>query len=235
MVNTQFTRTQMLLGRKGIERLSNCSVAVFGVGGVGSFAVEALARAGIGHLRLIDFDVVDITNLNRQLHALHTTIGQPKAVLMADRVKLINPRINVEAVVEKVTPENVGGYLDGMDYIVDVIDMVSAKVALLETCYRRQIPVISSMGAGNRLDPTKLQVTDISKTHTCPLAKVVRKELRQRGITRGITVVFSTEPPRKVEGLNVRAPGSVPFVPSVAGLIIASVVVRELAGIESEG
>lgn len=235
MVNTQFTRTQMLLGRKGIERLSNCSVAVFGVGGVGSFAVEALARAGIGHLRLIDFDVVDITNLNRQLHALHTTIGQPKAVLMADRVKLINPRINVEAVVEKVTPENVGGYLDGMDYIVDAIDMVSAKVALLETCYRRQIPVISSMGAGNRLDPTKLQVTDISKTHTCPLAKVVRKELRQRGITRGITVVFSTEPPRKVEGLNVRAPGSVPFVPSVAGLIIASVVVRELAGIESEG
>lgn len=235
MVNTQFIRTQMLLGRKGIERLSNCSVAVFGVGGVGSFAVEALARAGIGHLRLIDFDVVDITNLNRQLHALHTTIGQPKAVLMADRVKLINPRINVEAVVEKVTPENVGGYLDGMDYIVDAIDMVSAKVALLETCYRRQIPVISSMGAGNRLDPTKLQVTDISKTHTCPLAKVVRKELRQRGITRGITVVFSTEPPRKVEGLNVRAPGSVPFVPSVAGLIIASVVVRELAGIESEG
>lgn len=234
-MNTQFTRTQMLLGRKGIERLSNCSVAVFGVGGVGSFAVEALARAGIGHLRLIDFDVVDITNLNRQLHALHTTIGQPKAVLMADRVKLINPRINVEAVVEKVTPENVGGYLDGMDYIVDAIDMVSAKVALLETCYRRQIPVISSMGAGNRLDPTKLQVTDISKTHTCPLAKVVRKELRQRGITRGITVVFSTEPPRKVEGLNVRAPGSVPFVPSVAGLIIASVVVRELAGIESEG
>lgn len=234
-MSSQFTRTQMLLGQQGLEKLAKSSVAVFGVGGVGSFAVEALARAGVGHLRLVDFDVVDITNLNRQLHALHTTIGQPKAVLMTERVKQINPELVVETVVEKITPENVDSFLDGVDYVVDAIDMVSAKVALLAACFRRGLRVISSMGAGNRLDPTKLEVTDISKTHTCPLAKVVRKELRQFGIVRGIKVVFSSELPHKVEGIDVRTPGSVPYVPSVAGLIIASVVVGELAGVQKGG
>lgn len=235
MSKEQFLRTEFLLGDEGIDKLQGSHVVVFGVGGVGSFTVEALARAGVGKLTIVDFDVVDITNINRQLIALHSTIGKEKVRVLKNRLLDINPELEVEAWAEKVLPETVEEFFQqDYDYVVDAIDMVSSKLALIEFCVNHDIPIISSMGTGNKLDPSKLTVTDIHKTSTCPLARVMRYELKKRGVKK-LEVVYSTETPIKpiipqnVEiGEKRSVPGSTSFVPSSAGLLLASVVVRNL-------
>jgi len=235
MSKEQFLRTEFLLGDEGIDKLQGSHVVVFGVGGVGSFTVEALARAGVGKLTIVDFDVVDITNINRQLIALHSTIGKEKVWVLKNRLLDINPELEVEAWAEKVLPETVEEFFQqDYDYVVDAIDMVSSKLALIEFCVNHDIPIISSMGTGNKLDPSKLTVTDIHKTSTCPLARVMRYELKKRGVKK-LEVVYSTETPIKpiipqnVEiGEKRSVPGSTSFVPSSAGLLLASVVVRNL-------
>jgi tRNA A37 threonylcarbamoyladenosine dehydratase len=234
----QLQRLGFLLGETGIEKLQNAHVAVFGIGGVGSFAVEALARSGVGKLTLIDFDTIDITNLNRQIHALHSTVGRVKAEVMAERIHAINPDIKVEVIAEMVTPDSLDRFFGASyNYVVDAIDMVSAKIALIEKCTREGIPIISSMGTGNKLDPTQLTLTDIYKTSVCPLARVMRHELKKRGV-QALKVVYSPELPltpsypdavlKTLEHSRKRPPGSTGFVPSAAGLILASAVVREL-------
>lgn len=234
MSENWLARTELIIGKDGLEKLKNSKVAIFGVGGVGSYTVEALARAGIGSLVLVDFDVVDVTNINRQLHALSNSVGKVKVELMAERVKLINPNINVTTINEFYTPENGEQILaEPVDYVVDAIDTVTNKLDLIKRCVTNHIPVVASMGAGNKLDPTAFKVADISETSVCPLAKVVRRELRKAGIDQGVKVVYSTEPAIKpVEVLSTpvkkQAPGSVSFVPATAGLILASVVVRDL-------
>jgi len=246
----RFTRTELLIGEEGLAKLAESTVAVFGVGGVGSFAVEALARVGIGHLVLIDYDDICLTNINRQLHALEHTVGQPKVELMRERVLNINPACRVEALRECYNAENREQLLrTDYSYIIDAIDMIAAKVDLIHTALQRQIPIISSMGAGNKLDPTRFQIADISKTHTDPMAKAVRKQLKETGITKGLKVVFSTEQPlvprklaadcktdcictnpagREFCAQRRQIPGSISFVPSVAGLILAAAVVNDL-------
>ncbi len=235
MSKEQFIRTQLLLGEEGIDRLQGSHVIVFGVGGVGSFAVEALARAGVGKLTIVDFDVVDVTNINRQLIALHSTVGKEKVAVLKERLADINPSLVVEAWAEKIMPDTVEGFFQQKyDYVIDAIDMVSSKLALIEFCTSHDIPIISSMGTGNKLDPSKLTVTDIHKTSTCPLARVMRYELKKRGVKK-LEVVYSTEAPLKPilpESLDMGAkrtvPGSTSFVPSSAGLLLASVVIRRL-------
>ncbi|MTI80091.1 MAG: tRNA threonylcarbamoyladenosine dehydratase [Firmicutes bacterium] len=229
----RFTRTEMLIGTEGLKKLATKKVAVFGVGGVGSYAVEALARAGVGELLLVDFDKVDITNINRQLHALEKTINQPKVELMAQRVMLINPEIKVNAIQEFYTPENGSQFVSvDLDYVVDAIDDTKGKLDLIKRCIENNIPVVSSMGAGNKMDPTAFKVADISETSVCPLAKVVRKGLRQLGISSGVKVVYSTETPIKPEPVGEHSgklpPGSISFVPAAAGLALASIVVKDL-------
>lgn len=247
----RFSRTALLIGEDGVEKLAASTVAVFGIGGVGSYTVEGLARAGVGKLVLVDFDDICITNTNRQIHALNSTIGKPKVEVMKERVLAINPRAEVEAVREFYSAENAERLLrPDYDYVVDAIDHVTSKLDLIKRACAMHIPLVSSMGAGNKLDPTKFQVADISRTHTCPLAKVIRVKLRQAGISKGVKVVFSTEPPLETKSLAVDCrthcvcphkdeavwrctmrrsiPGSISFVPSVAGLIIAGVVVNDL-------
>lgn len=231
MGDNWLARTELIIGQRGLEKLKNSTVAVFGVGGVGSYTVEALARAGIGSLLLVDFDVVDPSNINRQLHALHNTVGGVKVDLMAERVKLINPDIKVTAIRDFYTAENGEQMLAGsLDYVVDAIDTVTSKLDLIKRCVTKQIPIVSSMGAGNKLDPTAFKVADISATSVCPLAKAVRRELRKAGINHGVKVVFSTEPAIKPASTpqKKQVPGSISFVPATAGLILASVVVRDL-------
>ena len=218
------TRTGLIIGDEGINKLKNSNVIVFGVGGVGSFAAEAIARAGVGNLTIVDFDDVDITNINRQLPALHSTVGKYKVEVMKDRILDINPDINIKAIREvynKDTSESI--LCENYDYVVDAIDMVTSKIHLIETCKNKGLEIISSMGMGNKLDPTKIEVTDIHKTTICPLARVMRKALK---------VVYSTEQPKELKKkiLNGKkvTPGSVSFVPSVGGLIIASVVINDL-------
>jgi len=241
----RFSRTEMLIGKEGLARLAAAKVVVFGVGGVGSYVVEALARAGVGELTLVDFDDVDLTNINRQLHALDTTVGQPKVDLMAERVRLINPRAKVTALKEFYTPEK-GDQLikPHYSYVVDAIDNVTGKLDIIKRCFSRGIPVISSMGAGNKLDPAAFRVADISETSVDPLARVIRRELRKSGIVKGVKVVFSVEQPltpqQKItkvstdklpespEILRSLAPGSISFVPASAGLVLAGAVVRDL-------
>lgn len=232
MENNFTTRTSFLVGDDGIEKLNNSNVIVFGVGGVGSFTVEALARAGVGNLTIVDFDDVDITNINRQIPALHSTVGKYKVDVMEERILDINPNINIKKIRSLYNKDTSAEILtERYDYVVDAIDMVSSKIHLIETCEKKGLKIISSMGMGNKLDPTKIVVTDIHKTSTCPLAKVMRKELRDRGIKK-LKVVYSTEQPielkKKVMNGRKVTPGSVSFVPSVAGLIIASVIVNEL-------
>lgn len=232
MENNFTTRTSFLVGDDGIEKLNNSNVIVFGVGGVGSFTVEALARAGVGNLTIVDFDDVDITNINRQIPALHSTVGKYKVDVMEDRILDINPNINIKKIRSLYNKDTSDEILtERYDYVVDAIDMVSSKIHLIETCEKKGLKIISSMGMGNKLDPTKIVVTDIHKTSTCPLAKVMRKELRDRGIKK-LKVVYSTEQPielkKKVMNGRKVTPGSVSFVPSVGGLIIASVIVNEL-------
>ena len=226
------TRTGLIIGEDGIEKLKNSNVIVFGVGGVGSFAAEAIARAGVGNLTIVDFDDVDITNINRQIPALHSTVGKLKVEVMKDRILDINPDINIKAICEKYNKETSDKILvEEYDYVVDDIDMVTSKIHLIETCNKKGLEIISSMGMGNKVDPTKIVVTDIYKTSMCPLAKVMRKELKDRRIKK-LKVVYSTEQPRELKkkimnGKKV-TPGSISFVPSVGGLTIASVVVNDL-------
>lgn len=239
----QFSRNELAIGKEGLEKLKNASVAILGIGGVGSFAVEALARSGIGRLILVDKDDVDITNINRQLHALLSTVGKFKADLMKERIADINPECEVISLKMFYTEETYEEFFSYKpDYVIDASDTISYKIHLMKECLKRNIPIISSMGAANKMDPTRFQIADISKTHTDPIAKVIRTKLRKEGIKKGIPVIFSDESPiviredvRKEVGKDdavIRKakmpPSSNAFVPSVVGLIAASWVVREI-------
>ena len=241
----QFIRTRLLVGDEPVDRLAAAKVAVFGVGGVGGFCVEALARAGVGTLHLYDDDTVSESNLNRQLVALHSNIGRPKAEVMAERVRDINPNCQVKAIRMFYLPQNADQVdLSQYDYVVDCIDTVAAKLDIVSRCNALQVKIVSAMGSGNKLDPTAFVITDISKTEGCPLARVMRKELRKRGINH-LKVVYSKEEPRSpaqpIEaelpaGSDTRpgstarrdTPGSISFVPAAAGLVLASAVIRDL-------
>jgi tRNA A37 threonylcarbamoyladenosine dehydratase len=240
----QFSRNELAFGKEGLEILKNSTVGVLGIGGVGSFAVEALARSGVGRLVLVDKDVVDITNVNRQVHALLSTVGQPKVDLMKARIADINPDCEVIALKMFYTEETYEEFFSyGLDYVIDASDTISYKIHLIKECLKRKIPIISSMGAANKMDPTRFQIADISKTHTDPIAKVIRTRLRKEGIKKGVKVVFSDESPIVIredirkeivtdENAKIRKaklpPSSNAFVPSVAGLIMTSYVVRQL-------
>lgn len=233
----EYSRTELLIGKEGMERLRNATVMVFGVGGVGSHCIEALARSGVGKLILIDNDTVSLTNINRQSIAYHSTVGEFKTKVMADRIKDICPQIEVVTYEQFVLPDNIETlFEEQVDYIVDAIDTVTAKLALVEIAGERKIPIISSMGTGNKLHPEMFEITDIYKTSVCPLCKVMRKELKARGV-RKLKVLYSKEIPvdiskRETEeekGQRRSLPGSISFVPPVAGLIIAGEVIRELA------
>ncbi len=229
-----FSRTALLIGKEGLTRLAGVRVAVFGLGGVGSFAAEALLRAGVGHFLLVDHDRVDVSNLNRQIHATTRTIGEKKTEAMRARLLEIRPGADVRVMDAFYTPDGAEDFFSlPLDYIVDAVDTVSAKLSLAQEATRRGIPIVSAMGAGNKLDPTRFEVADIYETRVCPLAKVMRKELKKRGVPR-LKVVYSKEPPLcppPAEGESDsrrQTPGSISFVPSVAGLILAGEVVRDL-------
>ncbi|MEI5905720.1 tRNA threonylcarbamoyladenosine dehydratase [Bacillus spongiae] len=239
----QFSRNELAIGKEGLDRLKNSTVAVLGIGGVGSFAAEALARSGVGRLVLVDKDDVDITNVNRQIHALLSTVGQQKVELMKNRIHDINPDCEVIALKMFYTEETYEEFFSyGLDFVVDASDTISYKIHLMKECLKRDIPIIASMGAANKTDPTRFKIADISKTHTDPIAKVIRTCLRKSGIRKGIPVVFSDESPivirediRKEVGndqAEIRKakmpPSSNAFVPSVAGLIAASYVVNTM-------
>ena len=224
-MESEFSREELLIGKQNVDKLHLKKVAIFGVGGVGSFVVEGLARAGIGNFILIDNDIVDITNLNRQLHALHSTIGKYKVDLMKERILDINPRARVEVYREFYEKKKKNKILDSsVNYIVDAIDFVKSKINLAKDAQELNIPIISSMGTGNKFDPTKFEISDISKTSVCPLARVMRKELKKIGIKK-YKVLYSREDPIKSDEKN---PGSISFVPSVAGLIISGEVIKDI-------
>ncbi len=245
----EFSRTELLISKDGLEKLNNSKVAVFGIGGVGSFAVEGLARAGVGGFVLVDDDLICLTNINRQLHATRKTVGKPKVDAMKERILDINPTARVTTYKEFYLPELSNELiLDDYSYIVDAVDTVTAKIGLVVNAKRKGIPVISSMGAGNKLDATRFEVADIYSTSVCPLAKVMRKELRKRGI-EALKVVYSREVPLKPLGIEDsgcnkncicpgdtsrkctvkhQIPGSISYVPSVVGLIIAGEVIKDL-------
>ena len=235
----QFSRTELLVGKEGIEKLQNSKVAIFGIGGVGSFVVEGLARVGIGNFILVDNDIVSLTNINRQLIATHDTIGKTKVEVAKERILAINPGAKVEICQEFFMPDSEGILDNTINYIVDAIDTVTAKIELVVRANKLNIPIISCMGTGNKLDPTKFEITDIYKTSVCPLAKVMRKELKARGIEH-LKVLYSKEVPiaiyelREAEEYETKGtthhkvPGSISFVPSVAGLIIASEVIKDI-------
>lgn len=233
----QFTRTEMLIGKYSIKKLSEAHVVVCGIGGVGSYVVEALARAGVGELTLVDFDEVSLTNINRQLIALHSTIGKPKVEVAGERILDINPNAKINIRKIRLNGEDNIVFDKNVSYIVDAIDSVDAKINLIVMATQNEIPIISCMGTGNKLEPTKLEISDISKTSVCPLARVVRKKLRNNGITK-LKVLYSKEEPIKcdeevmkecqLETSKSYVPGSISFVPSVAGLLIASEVIKDL-------
>ena len=238
MIN-EYSRTELLIGSEGMEQLRGASVLVFGVGGVGSHCIEALARSGIGHLILVDNDTVSLTNINRQSIALHSTVGQYKTKVMKEKIRDIDPAIRVDTYETFVLPDNVETvFREQPDYVIDAIDTVTAKLAVIEYALERGIPVISSMGTGNKLHPELLEITDISKTSVCPLCRVMRRELKARGIEH-LKVVYSKEKPVDTSGRETgedpgarrSVPGSISFVPPAAGLLIAGEVIRELAGI----
>ena len=236
-VGQEHMRTARLLGEAAIERLHNARVAVFGIGGVGGYTCEALARAGVGHIDLFDNDTVSLSNLNRQIVALHSTVGMYKTDVMRDRILDINPSCDVRVHHVFYLPENADEYpLSDYDCVADAIDTVSAKVELAVRAHSAGIPLISSMGTGNKLDPTRFAVTDLAKTEGCPLARVMRYELKKRGI-KHLKVVYSTESPAAIpadapalpeENGKRTPPGSLSFVPSVAGLILAGEMIKEL-------
>ncbi|WP_346967314.1 tRNA threonylcarbamoyladenosine dehydratase [Clostridium perfringens] len=248
MLQHSLSRTELLIGKDALDKLAKSKVMVFGVGGVGSFTVEALARAGVGNLILVDDDTVCLTNLNRQIHATYKTISKNKVEVMKERVLSVNRNCNVETIQVFVTPDNLEEIIpDDVDYVVDAIDTVSAKIALAVYCEQNGIKLMSSMGTGNKLNPAEFKVADIYNTKVCPLAKVMRYELRKRGVKK-LKVVYSEEMPRKPKVEDVvtcktgcvctggtkkcsakrQIPGSVSFVPPVAGMIIASEVVKDL-------
>lgn len=238
MIN-EYSRTELLIGEEGIERLKNASVMVFGVGGVGSHCIEALARSGVGKLILIDNDTVSLTNINRQSIAYHSTVGKYKTQVMKERIYDICPDIEVVTYEMFVLPENIEElFQERVDYIIDAIDTVTAKIALVMMAKEKNIPIISSMGTGNKLHPELFEITDIYKTSVCPLCKVMRKELKVRGIKK-LKVLYSKEQPvdtsgrmtEEEKGKRRSLPGSISFVPPVAGLIIAGEVIRELSGV----
>lgn len=230
-----FSRTALLIGDAGLQRLAAARVLVAGVGGVGSCAVEALARAGVGCLTLVDSDLVQASNINRQVHALTTTLGRPKVAVMAERLLLINPGLQVTPLQELITPDNVSNLLEpGYDLVLDAIDSFSAKLALLKGCVEREVMVLSSMGAAGKLDPTRIQIADIADSQGCRLARKLRKELRRGGISTGVTVVYSDEPCRlerlgEPEAEGERRPlGTISYLPAAFGLFMASAAVRRL-------
>ena len=238
----QFSRTALLLGDDGVQRLAKARVAVFGIGGVGGYAVEALARSGIGALDLVDHDTVSLSNINRQIIATHDTLGKLKVEVAKERIHAINPDCHVRTFPVFFLPDTVDTFdFSQYDYVVDAIDTVTAKLLLAEKTYAAGIPLISAMGTGNKLDPTAFEVTDINKTTFCPLARIMRKELKKRGIPH-LKVVYSQEPamtpgansdePVELAGRKP-VPGSTAFVPAVAGLILAGEVIKDLAGISS--
>ena len=243
MIGEAFSRTEMLFGKEGCERLKAARVAVFGLGGVGSFAAEALLRAGVGHFLIVDHDTVSISNINRQLHATMKTLGRKKAEVMRERMLSINPEAEILAKDAFYSRDNADEFFElPLDYIVDAVDTVTAKISLAEKAHEKKIPIISSMGAGNKLDPTRFETADIYETSVCPMARVMRKELRKRGIP-GLKVVYSKEPPISPEASfngaagsgRKKTPGSVSFVPSVAGLIIAGEVARDIGRVSENG
>ncbi len=247
---SQFSRTELLIGEKAVQKLHDSKVAIFGIGGVGSFVVEGLARAGIENFILIDDDKVSLTNLNRQLIATRSTIGKYKVDVCKERILDINPNANVEVYKEFFMPDSDGIIDKTVDYIIDAVDTVTSKIELVMRANKLNIPIISCMGTGNKINPTKFEIADIYKTSVCPLAKVMRKELRERGIKK-LKVLYSKEIPMKLENEEVRdilenekevaiqsdkrmgkekkqVPGSISFVPSVAGLIIAGEVIKDI-------
>ena len=233
-MNEFYERTARMLGKEAVGRLQNARIAIFGLGGVGGHAAEALARAGVGHLTLVDGDTVSASNMNRQLFALQSTVGLSKTEAATRRLLDINPSIDIDARHLFVTEDNLSAFdFSTYDYIIDAIDTVSSKIAIIMAANAADTPIISCMGAGNKLDPTAFRVADIYKTSVCPLARVMRLELRRRGIKK-LRVVYSEEPPVRVEKemVNGKAvPGSVSFVPSVAGLILAGEAIKAVAGI----
>ena len=237
-MDNKFTaRTALILGEYGINKLHNSHVLVIGVGGVGSFCVEALVRAGVSNITIVDYAQVEVMDINRQLPGLTSTLGQDKVDVVKKRLLDINNNLNINAIkatFNSETSDEIFKYK--YDYVADAIDMVSAKIHLVEECIKRNIPIISSMGMGNKLDPTKIEVSDISKTHTCPLAKVIRKELRDRNIEH-LKVVFSTEQPlevkEKVSNGHRILPGSISFMSSSGGLTMASEIVKDILNIKN--
>ena len=231
----QFSRTELLIGKEGIAKLQQSKVAIFGIGGVGSFVTEALARAGIGNFVLIDNDKVNMSNLNRQLIATIKTLGEYKVDVMKNRILDINPLASVEVHKEFFMPGSSSNIINNsLTYVVDCIDTVTAKIEIVMQCSNLNIPIISSMGTGNKLDPSKFEITDIKKTSVCPLAKVMRKKLKNQG-KKKLTVIYSKEEPIKVRSEHLKdnpgkkpIPGSISFVPSVAGLMIAGEIVRDI-------
>lgn len=227
-MDNQFERLQKLLGKNAIDKIKASRVAVFGVGGVGGYTVEALARSGVGEFDLIDNDTVSLSNLNRQIIALHSTIGRCKVDVAAERIADINPEAKVNTYKMFYLPETANEFdFIKYDYIVDAVDTISAKISLAETAFKAGIPIISAMGTGNKLDAARLCVTDINKTKVCPLAKVMRYELRKRGVKK-LKVIYSEETPIKPKSDDPRTPGSAAFVPGAAGLIIAGEVIKDI-------
>jgi tRNA threonylcarbamoyladenosine dehydratase len=250
MLQHSLSRTELLIGRDGLAKLRDSKVMVFGIGGVGSFVVEALVRSGVGTIILVDDDTVCLTNLNRQIHATYKTVGKDKVEVMKERIHSIDKKCNVITHQIFVTPENLKELIpEDIDYIVDAIDTVSAKIALAKHCYENNINIIACMGTGNKLDPTQFKVADIFETKVCPLAKVMRYELRKRGVKK-LKVVFSEEKPTKPKTEDVvtcktgcvctggtkkctirrQIPGSIAFVPPVAGMILGGEVVKDILG-----
>lgn len=232
MKNNIYTRTELLIGREKLEILKKSKVIVFGIGGVGSFTVEALARCGVGKISMVDFDTIDITNVNRQIHAFKENVGLYKVDEMKKRVNSINEDIIVDTFKEKFEKENISKFnLEQYDYIVDAIDTITSKIFLAKYAFEKNIKIISAMGAGNKMDPTRLKVSDINKTTTCPLARVLRRELKKVGVKK-LKVVYSDEKSvgEKIENEQRRksSPSSISFMPSVMGLIIASEIVKDL-------
>lgn len=243
----RFSRSELLLGSENIKKLAQTKVAIFGIGGVGSFVVEGLARGGVGKFVLIDSDDISLTNINRQIHALENTLGYKKTLVMKQRILAINPQIDVQTIEQLYTPERADFFWQNdYDYVIDAIDDIKGKIDLAIQAQKRQIPIISCMGTANKFDPQKFVITDIYKTHTCPLAKIMRKALKQQGI-KELKVLFSTEQPHKDYTVNFtentskekqpassrkRPLGTLSFVPSIAGLLIAGEVIKDICHID---
>lgn len=224
-MNNQFQREELLIGKEGLDKLKKSKIIVYGIGGVGSFVVEGLVRAGVENIVLVDFDVIDITNINRQIHALHSTVGKKKIEVMKERILDINPSAKIE-VFDSNELDNEENLIDNTcSYVIDAVDNISTKIKIIEKAKKENVRIISAMGIGNRIDPSKLEITDISKTFMCPLAKVMRKELKTRKI-KDVKVIFSKEEAIEHEKQNII--GSISYMPSIAGLMIAGEVIRDI-------